>query len=63
MGHLFFWSSCPSRPAGLALRGALLGSYLEIGFFRAMGPSIMLKTTLCLMPMEATMTVLGLFAL
>ena len=33
---------------------------MEIGFFRAVGPSIVLKAALCLMPMEAAMTVLGL---
>lgn len=59
-GHLSFWSCCPSRPAGLALHGTLVGSCLEIGFFRAVGPSIVLKAALCLMPMEAAMTVLGL---
>lgn len=56
VGHLSFWSCCHSRPAGLALHGTLVGSCLEIGFFRAVGPSIVLKAALCLMPMEAAMT-------
>lgn len=37
-GHLSFWSCCPSRPAGLALHGALMGSCLEIGVSELWGP-------------------------
>ena len=47
--------ACRFGPAW-GLDGELLGNRC----FRAVGPSIVLKAALCVMPMEAAMTVLGL---